>query len=196
MSTDELLRLHAWSTVLAQAQVAEVTPTDLDRPTPCTGWTLRALLEHMVGQDCGFAAAAHGDVSVERFAPQPLTAPSGAAHARAAAAVVTAFATTDRTEVLLPEIADRRLPLATVLGMHLLDTLVHGWDVSAALGDPVHYPQELVTACLHRAELVPSGPSRTRDGAAFRPALPAGTAADPWDRALRLLGRDPHWAPG
>ncbi|MCU1671097.1 MAG: hypothetical protein JWP40_4024 [Blastococcus sp.] len=193
---DELLRLHAWATVAVQARVAAVRPTDLDRPTPCAGWPLRALLEHMVGQDLGFAAAARGEVPTERFAPQPLIGSAVAAHAAAALAVVTSFATTKRTEALLPEVADRRLPLTTVTGIHVLDTLIHGWDVSAALGNPVQYADELVRACLHRAELVPAGPSRTTDQAAFRPALATDPATDPWDRALRLLGRDPHWAPG
>lgn len=196
MQVTEVFRLHAWATLAVQAQIAAATPADLDRSTPCAGWTLRALLEHMIGQDLGFAAAAHSDVPAAAFAPQPLTGSPEANHAAAAATVLAAFATTSRTEVLLPEVASRRLPLTTVIGIHLLDTLIHGWDVSAALGDPVQYPDELVAACVHRAELVPDGPSRETDHAAFNPPLPAHASADPWDRTLRLLGRDPCWTPG
>ena len=41
--------------------VGKVGRDDLDRPTPCAGWTLGALLAHMIGQHYGFAAAAEGD---------------------------------------------------------------------------------------------------------------------------------------
>ena len=40
--------------------VAQSTPADLDRPTPCAGWDLAALLAHMTAQHRGFAAAAAG----------------------------------------------------------------------------------------------------------------------------------------
>ncbi|MFL6118649.1 TIGR03086 family metal-binding protein [Actinophytocola sp.] len=179
--------LHRRAVEAIRPVLTRVRPADLDRPTPCAGWDLRTLLAHMTGQDRGFAAAALADVSAEAFAPaDPETWAAGAA------VVVAAFAAADPARsVLLPEFGDRRFPLDTVIGFHLLDTLVHGWDVAATLGTPTDYDDELLTAVRQQAERVPGGAARTAPGAAFAPALP--TAADGWAGTLALLGRDPNW---
>jgi hypothetical protein len=78
-----------------------------------------------------------------------------------------------------------------VIGFHLLDTLIHGWDVAATLGTSTDYDDDLLTAARQQAELVPDGAARTAPGAAFAPALP--TVPDGWPGTLALLGRDPNW---
>ena len=40
--------------------VSQAGPADLVRPTPCAGWTLGELIEHMTVQHHGWAAAAAG----------------------------------------------------------------------------------------------------------------------------------------
>ncbi|MBW4720712.1 TIGR03086 family metal-binding protein [Saccharothrix obliqua] len=185
-----IIGLHRRAVDAVRPLVAAVTPADLDRPTPCADWDLRALLAHMIGQDHGFAAAVRADVTAEAFAPR---APSPAAHARSADLVVTAFAAAPDRQVLLPELAGRRFPLPVVIGFHLVDTLVHGWDVAASLGTGIDYPADLVTAALRQAEHIPDGPTRTAPGAPFAPALPTAADAPDWHRTLTLLGRDPHW---
>src|SRR3954470_17335768 len=46
---------------------------DLARTTPCTGWDLRTLAAHMVGQNRGFAAAiAAGDAAAGEYASPPV----------------------------------------------------------------------------------------------------------------------------
>ena len=55
------IRPHHRSAVLQSIDVVNtVTPADLDRSTPCAGWTLATLLDHMTVQHRGFAAAARG----------------------------------------------------------------------------------------------------------------------------------------
>jgi uncharacterized protein (TIGR03086 family) len=194
MHMDELLHRHAWATSVVQAVVSSVDDDDLARPTPCEGWALRDLLEHVVGQDHGFAAAAHAEVGGDAFAPRQLVGGAGPATARSAAVVVTAFATADpASAVFLPEF-DLRLRLPTVVGMHLLDTLVPGWDVAAALGRGTDYPDELVAVALAGARRVPAGPGREVAGSAFGPPLTVEGASG-WPEVLGLLGRDPRWSP-
>jgi uncharacterized protein (TIGR03086 family) len=113
-------------------------------------------------------------------------------HRRAAAAVAPVATDPART-VGLAEFG-RRFPLAQVVEFHLLDVLVHGWDVAAALGIAVDYDEDLVTAVLAVAEAVPSGPLREDPRSPFAPAR-AQPGTDPWDRTLALLGRDPMWTP-
>ncbi|WP_344332443.1 maleylpyruvate isomerase N-terminal domain-containing protein, partial [Kitasatospora putterlickiae] len=55
-----LLELHSRSLELAAAVVDAVQPEQLVLPTPCAGWSLRRLLEHVAGRHRGFAAAAGG----------------------------------------------------------------------------------------------------------------------------------------
>jgi hypothetical protein len=77
--------------------------------------------------------------------------------------------------------------------MHLLDTVVHTWDVATALGEhyrPEHVLVDLVAA---GAKQVPDGEARTRPGAAFAPALQVSTT-DPWALTLARLGRNPATA--
>jgi uncharacterized protein (TIGR03086 family) len=181
--------IHRRSVDAIRPIVASVRPDDLHRPTPCVGWDLRALLAHMTGQDRGFAAAVLADVSEEAFVPRDPTVDAWTA---GAAVVVAAFAAADPARpVLLPEFAGRRFPLDVVIGFHLLDTLVHGWDVAATLGVDVDYDEDLRAAAHAQAERVPTGAARTAPGAPFAPVL--ASEATGWDHTLALLGRDPRW---
>lgn len=183
-----IVELHRRAIDAVRPIVARVG--DLDVPTPCDGWDLRTLLAHMTGQDYGFAAAVLDDVTVEAFAPRDDPWEGGAD------AVVAAFAKADpERQVLLPEFNGMRFPLATVVGFHLVDTLVHGWDVAASIGLDVGYDDELVAAGLEQAERVPGGAVRTAPGAPFAPILPGADEQTGWPRTLALLGRDPNWRP-
>lgn len=195
--------LHRRSVVALRTVSDGVTPADLVHPTPCAGWDLRALLEHMTGQDHGFAAALTAaregtDTVVADFAPRPLGPDPAATVATGLDGVLVAFAVADGLErpVLLPEF-DRRVPATTVAGMHLVDTLVHGWDVAATLGTADAFAavldDETVAAGLAVAEQVPGGDHRTAPGATFGPVVASPDGADPWVRTLSLLGRDPAW---
>lgn len=48
-----LLELHTRSLALAAEVITTVQPEQLVLATPCAGWTLRRLLEHVVGQHRG-----------------------------------------------------------------------------------------------------------------------------------------------
>jgi len=79
MPTIPDLRVHDAAAVRASvAVVAQVTAADLDRPTPCAAWDLRALLAHMTVQHYGFAAAAEGNGgSLEVWQPTASADPVG-----------------------------------------------------------------------------------------------------------------------
>ena len=58
--------------VLTTTEIVNTVAGDhLERQTPCSGWNLRKLLAHMVGQHEGFAVAATGEPTrtpIARFA--------------------------------------------------------------------------------------------------------------------------------
>jgi uncharacterized protein (TIGR03086 family) len=175
--------------------VARVTATDLGRSTPCAGWDLGALIAHMTVQHKGFAAAANGhgaDVAV--WKPAPLGADPARDYAEAAEQVLAAFAADDILErqFTTPEIRNgQSFPASMAIGFHLVDYVVHGWDVATSLGVPFELPADVLAATLPIARAVPDGPARTLPGAAFAPAVPLADDAAPLDEILALLGRSP-----
>jgi len=174
------------------AVVARIAPSDLSLATPCAGWDLRALLAHMSVQHRGFAAAASGrggDLTV--WQPAEVDDPV-ADYAVAASEVVAAFATPDVLEraFVLPEIPRApSFPGRVAIGFHLVDYVVHGWDVATSLGRAYSVDPSVLAATLPIARAVPDGPARLEPGAAFAPALPVPADADPLTEILLRLGR-------
>lgn len=176
------------------AAVAQVKPDALTLPTPCPDWTLHGLLRHQVSQDEGFAAAARGDgARLSRWRGGDLGDDPHEAARVSADLVTRAFADVALdAEVVLPEIRDGgAFPASLAIGFHFVDLVVHAWDVAATIGVPWEPPEELVTASLKVAAIVPDdgrGP-----GESFAPSVPSSDGAPPQDRLLSLLGRSPSW---
>ncbi|RSM53833.1 TIGR03086 family protein [Actinoplanes sp. ATCC 53533] len=193
MHTVDLLASHARAVRATVPLVARVLPPDLSLPTPCAEWDLGHLLAHMTAQHRGFAAAAAGrggDLDIWR--PQALGDDPGREYAQAAESVIAAFAEPDvlDRDLLLPEITSTPIPGRLVIGFHLVDYVVHGWDVARTLGIPYELPPDVLAVALPIAEAVPDGETRLTPDAAFAPRLP-DPGEDPLDRILALLGRDP-----
>ena len=135
---------------------------------------------------CGFASVGAGPAGLGLVD----------AYVGAAAMVLAAFdepGVLDR-EFLLSDIsADRTFPGRQAIGFHLVDYVVHGWDVARALGVPYQPDPEVLAFAVAIARAVPTGPSRLVPGAAFAPALTVPSAADALTETLLLLGRDPAW---
>lgn len=193
--------LHRIAVLKSIDVVDAVTQSDLDRPTPCRGWSLLDLLAHMTVQHRGFAAAARGlgadreTWRVESVAETVRADPAGA-YSSAAHDVLRAFAADGIADApfALPEFGDDAVfPGAMAMGFHFVDYVVHGWDVAASLHLPFELPAAVVDAVLPLALAVPDGDIRTGAGAPFGPAIES-PGAEGLERILRHLGRDPHWA--
>ncbi|HEY2266156.1 MAG TPA: TIGR03086 family metal-binding protein [Streptosporangiaceae bacterium] len=187
------------------ARVVEVTVSlvkqagllDLDRPTPCAGWTLADLIAHMTAQHYGWIAAAVGHgADLSAWQPGPPVADPIGEYAEAARRVLEAFSdegVLDR-EFALAEISPvLRFPAAQAISFHFIDYLVHGWDVARSLGADYQPEPGVLAAALPVALAVPGGKARERDGAAFAPGLDVPAQAGPLDQILSLLGRSPSW---
>jgi uncharacterized protein (TIGR03086 family) len=179
--------------------IAGVTAQRWEDPTPCARWRVADLLAHVLGQYHGFALAASGQpTSIEAFAPRPTTPRElPARYARAAELVTGAF---DEDGVLerrfyLPEIRDgASFPATAAIGFHLVDEVVHAWDLARAIGMPVDFDTEVLRVALSVARQVPDDPASRGDGAAFGPGSDPGPDRPALDRIVALLGRDPDWA--
>jgi uncharacterized protein (TIGR03086 family) len=191
--------MRAFDAVAVRASVDLVAPTtdaDLGRPTPCAGWNLRDLLSHMTAQHDGFAAAARGDGDPARWQPRHTDGDSVTGYAASAAHVLSAFAeegVTSRVFPLLGFTTGSEFPAARAIGFHLVDYVVHSWDVARALGRAVELPQPVLDAALAVAKTVPGGESRRRPGSPFAPEV-AWADGSTLDRIVALLGRCPTWS--
>jgi len=183
------LAVHATVTLVARA-----TTADLALATPCRDWDLGALLAHMTAQHRGFAAAAAGH-GADPTAWQPANNPLDE-YAEAADQVIAAFVedgVLDRGFVLPELAADRPIPAAVAIGFHLVDYVVHGWDVAHALGLPFALPDDVLAVALPIARALPDGANRLAPGAAFAPGRPVPADADPLTEIITRLGRSPNW---
>ncbi|MEV6774230.1 TIGR03086 family metal-binding protein [Nocardia sp. NPDC051030] len=191
----ELVTLDARAVRASVDVVARMSVEDLDKPTPCAGWALRDLLEHMIIQHYGFAAASRGEDDLSLWKPQPIGPDPVAEYRAAAEHVLAAFAAEGVLErnFPLPEIRNGViLPAALSISFHFIDYVVHSWDVARTLGIDVEFEDDLLAAGLLVAEAVPRRESRTVPGAAFAPEIerPDGSV---FDRILAVLGRSPGW---
>ncbi|MEV0175566.1 TIGR03086 family metal-binding protein [Streptomyces sp. NPDC050803] len=166
---------------------------DWERDSPCAGWTLRRLVAHMAAQHGGFAAAARGtgDDLAQWAEPEDMRDPA-AVHRAAAADVLDAFAEPGAVEreFILPELGGP-FPGRLAIRFHLVDYVVHAWDVAATVGVGLDLPDEVVAAALEVARRVPADPASRGPGSAFAAALDVPSGAGPLEETLRLLGRSP-----
>jgi uncharacterized protein (TIGR03086 family) len=181
------------------AFVGRLTPADMVRPTPCEAWTVRDLLLHMAAQHRGFAdAAAGGGMDLETWQPRADVADPVADYLASADEVIDAFATPgvlDRRFGLAEFGANATFPAEQAIGFHLVDYVVHAWDVARTVGHEYRPDDDVAEAALAVALAVPNGPERTRPGASFRPGTDLGPGVPIIDRIVGYLGRSPDWSP-
>ncbi|MET9517940.1 TIGR03086 family metal-binding protein [Streptomyces sp. NPDC002994] len=190
-------RLHAQTVRDSITLVRRVTPDDLPRPTPCAQWALSDLLAHMTAQHQGFAAAAlgHGQ-DLTHWTVRPLGDDAVAQYSEAAERVIAAFAAVDAPDraFALPEFAvAHTFPAVQAIGFHLVDYVVHSWDVARSLSLAYAPGPELLRAALPIARAVPDGASRFAPDSHFRPGLTPAPDPSTLTRILTALGRSPDW---
>jgi len=187
----ETAMLHRRTVEHWRRAVDAVGPDDWGRATPCAGWSVRDLVNHVVGEELWTVPLVQGstieDVG-DRFDGDVLGSDPLARSLEAATEAVA--------------VVDERAPAGgTVhlsygeeqLGEYLLqlcaDHLVHGWDLAVAVGADTRMAPELVDAVAdwfrEREEL-------------YRSAGAIGqhvqTDGDAQTQLLAAFGRDARWA--
>jgi uncharacterized protein (TIGR03086 family) len=166
-----------------------VRPDHAGLGTPCTDWSVRDLLNHMVGGQRRYIMLLNGATTVEVEATRDhdhLGTDAVAAFDEAHAELTASF----RTPGALTRIVHHRGGDRTgrdLLLMRTVEYAVHGWDLSQAIGvddtiegDLAEFLAREVTAAHHLWE----GP---RGAFAAPVTAPASAAAQ--DRLMRLTGR-------
>ncbi|NAZ82268.1 TIGR03086 family protein [Kineococcus sp. R8] len=193
MATVQLTHRYERALTAARGVLVGVDDADLHRSTPCTEWDLADLLGHMLGQNHGFATALRrGDAPRSAYAGRPVMGTATLLREWDASARQLTSACSSpapRPGVHLAEVAAHTLlPMKAVVAIHLLDTVVHTWDIATSLGQDHRPDDDILESVAATALRVPTGPPRSTLGAAFAPPVPA-TETDLWDTVLMHLGR-------
>ena len=186
----ELADLHRRSVESWRSRLDAVDDSQWTLPTPCTEWDVRALVNHLVGEELWTVPLVDGATLEEvgdRFDGDVLgddpTVVGRAAATEAAAAV-------DRR---LPEGGTVQLsfgvvPIEEYVQQLSADHLVHAWDLAVATGQDLSLDLELVRGV---SEWFAEREKMYRDAGAVGPAAPAGD--DPQSALLAAFGRvAPH----
>ena len=176
---DALAQLDQLGPVLGDV-FGGLDPADLDKPTPCSEFTVRGVLEHMIGGARTFAAAFRGEeppsVPVEGDPLQEIGVALGglmdAVHRPGAL---------DRT--IAAPFGDA--PAETFARFIVLDGLVHGWDLATATGRAYNPPDTLVS----EVESFAKGALAPMRGTAFAEPTTPPADATPIERLVAYTGR-------
>lgn len=195
--TNDDTRTQLADALTALAEVADgVTERQLDAPTPCAEFDVRALMGHTVGWLENFAAGfASDDGTCPSADVSGVDVPLDEAKSR----VDRAATTLDRA--LQDGAAERDLTIAgqggmpggMALSMTLAEYLVHGWDLATATGQRWSPDEQAVTSSLEFLRGMVTADSRG-EGGWFGPEVPVDQDAPVLDRLIGFSGRDPRWS--
>jgi uncharacterized protein (TIGR03086 family) len=152
--------------------IAGIRPEQWSAPTPCSEWTVRQLIAHLIGMNRVFIALLD-DEPMPRRAAAPVEADLVGAFRDSAATLQAAF---DRPGVLQRTYSG---PLGAATGaerlqIRLYDLLAHGWDLAQATGQPAALPEDLAEQAL---AFVRSQPTDQARPGRFAPAQRAADTA-------------------
>jgi len=169
------------------AVAAKLTPDDLDRPTPCTEWTVRDLVNHFL-----FSATRLSEATVGKPGPAPGEDLVGDdVPAAVASRLEAARALWHRPGALdaFCSLAVGEVPGSVAAGISLADTYTHRWDLARAIGGDTELDPQLAEACLEFTQGFITDERRAQVG--FNPAVEPPAGATPGQRLVAFLGRQP-----
>jgi uncharacterized protein (TIGR03086 family) len=170
--------------------VHEVGEQQWDEPTPCTDWSVRDLVNHLVSEHLWAPHLLNGETAADvgdRFDGDVLGDAPVAAWEEAGSESRSAFhrkgALSGRVHV-----TGGRIPATDYAWQMTSDLAVHGWDLAQGIGVRSRMPDELADAVY--AQIAPEAESWQEAGI-FDPPVPVPEDVVPQNRLVALLGRRP-----
>lgn len=167
---------------------------DWNVATPCAGWTPRDIVTHMIDAHRHFVdeVAGDGSASTRRSSETLADDELATSFEETGRNLTTVFADDEAFTKSIRLGSFGPAPAKLALRVHFTDTLVHGWDLSRALGIDYTIDPELADIAYKVVSQIPGemrGP-----GAAFAHPVPVDEHACPSDRLVAMAGRDPRWS--
>jgi uncharacterized protein (TIGR03086 family) len=166
--------------------VRGVRPDQWGAASPCAGWTLRDLVNHITWVIEMLGAAARGEAPPHSPTDDVLGADPVAAYTRATQSTLAAWK--ERGTAGTVQLPTRELPAEVAFNINVIDPFVHGWDIAECTGQEADLDSELCADMLAFAEIIAAPGSRTDN---FGPVVDVDADAPVADRLVAYLGRTP-----
>jgi len=167
------------------ALIGNIRADQWSAPTPCPDWTVRQVVNHLIGMNRVFTALLAGQLPPPRPSADHVEADPACAYRDSATALQAAFCR--------PGVLERTYhgPLGTATGaerlqIRLYDLLAHGWDLAQATEQPAGLPDDLAEQALAFARTQLTGQARP---GRFGPAQSVAEQAPAIERLAAFLGR-------
>jgi uncharacterized protein (TIGR03086 family) len=181
---------QATTAVQLLTPLVEGTRADqLGNPTPCSDWSVRDLLNHVIGGGHMFASGLRGDALPSGDGPTDLV---GDDHRAAFRTSIDGFssALADTNDLDKPvSLPFGTLPTVAALQLAAGDLLVHSWDLAQATGQPFDPPADFVEASYGFFQMAVNDDLRA--AGLFGPPLEVSSDAAPLTKLLAHSGRRP-----
>jgi uncharacterized protein (TIGR03086 family) len=185
MTTETLERAFAST----RQVLGNVKPDQLSDPSPCQSWTVREVINHVIGGAFWFA----GSVNEGKAPPIPDTdftgGDMGATYDDGIKQSVAAFDAPGAMEKMI-ELPFGTFPGAFFINLATTDAFTHGWDLAKATGQSTDLDPEVATQLLEGARAFIQPAFRGEDGKApFGPEQQPPPNATAADKLAAFLGR-------
>jgi uncharacterized protein (TIGR03086 family) len=182
----EVIGRLARSLERVEAIVTALQPGAWAAPSPCEGWDIRDVVDHLASVTTKFTRFALGEDGLLRQAQGDLLGPD---RAGSFAAIVNQSSTAWRDNpgalTRICHLPFGRFDGATAAGINLFDAVVHGWDVATAVGTGWPIEDDAVLDALEVCDVIDR--SEARDIRQFGPPRSEGESA--MERLLARTGR-------
>jgi uncharacterized protein (TIGR03086 family) len=193
--TADPVALLARATDQAAAVLGEVSQEQADLPTPCTGWTVGRLIDHIIDDLHQFAVSAAGGKA--DFSAPPKVADWQDTFRRNQAELLDAWrAAGDLSGTIdLPGLGT--VPKRFQVDQATAEIATHTWDLARATQQSPHLDPEIALESLDWARGALRDEYRSDEaGATFGRAVEVAADASPYDRLAAFFGRQPADWPG
>ncbi|WP_299166198.1 TIGR03086 family metal-binding protein [uncultured Arthrobacter sp.] len=173
---------------IENARLTEILETveDWNAPSPCTGWAVRDVLDHLIDTERDFLGQHDIDAGSR---PDTAQDPVGAWKTHASR-VQNVLDTAKLAETSFDGFFGPTTVGATLATFYGFDLLVHRWDIARGAGRDTRFNESELD--LIEQSLEGFGENLYMEGIC-RPALPAPADADRATRLLARMGRDAGW---
>jgi uncharacterized protein (TIGR03086 family) len=186
----DIVKVHRQALDATRAVVSGISDTQWSRPTPCDGWDVRTLLNHIVAGTLWAVELGTGrtiDEVGDRLDGDTLGSDPLAAYDHSARDAAEVFASPGALDAPCA-VSYGPVPGSVYAGHRFVDVLIHGWDLAVATGQDPTLDPDLCEAALAVIQKYP--PSFWGAGRFFAPRVET-TSTDPQIRLLSFSGRDP-----
>lgn len=170
--------------------VANVTPEQLGLPTPCSGFDVKELLNHIVTGNHMLALVGDGKEASYGDEPDMVGNDPLGAYKQSAEAAFAAWSDPAKMNQTFT-FPFGQMPGPAAFGTVLLETWVHGWDLAKATGQDPTIPTPIAEALLAGLQAGGFDAYRNPEGNPFGLAVSVPDDASPTDKLVAFVGRTP-----